>query len=185
MTNVDQIIELKPMIEEKVIKVSIQLATGSYIDQNGQLATQPSPPFSFTISEFVEVQPNLPQAIDLEQITSEATFDVANKANIKPSEVQNSQLEWKQATNYQNINFQVLDLIADDATGKLGFSVQFSQKDLINNQKQLLVQPDQDLAISGFKVVDPTPDDQSVLDTEIERLQTNVKTIIAVNQLIN
>ena len=61
LTNVDQIIELKPMIEEKVIKVSIQLATGSYIDQNGQLATQPSPPFSFTISEFVEVQPNLPQ----------------------------------------------------------------------------------------------------------------------------
>ena len=61
--------------------------------------------------------------------------------------------------------------------------MQFSQKDLINNQKQLLVQPDQDRAISGFKVVDPTPDDQSVLDTEIERLQTNVKTIIAVNQL--
>lgn len=90
-------------------------------------------------------------------------LDVANKANIKPSEVQNSQLEWNQATNYQNINFQVLDLIADDATGKLGFSVQFSQKDLINNQKQLLVQLDQDQAIDGFKVVDPPPDDQSVL----------------------
>ena len=184
LTNVNQIVDLKPTIEEKVIKVSVRLASGAYIDQSGQVATQPSTPFSFTISEFVDqVQPDLPQAIDLEQIANEATFDVANKANIKPSEVQNNQLEWKQATNYQNINFQVLDLIANDITGKLGFKVQFSQKDLINNQKQLLVQPDQNQAISGFKVVAPTPDDQSVLDVEIARLEQNATTIIDVEHL--
>ena len=184
LTNVNQIVDLKPTIEEKVIKVSVRLASGAYIDQSGQVATQPSTPFSFTISEFVDqVQPDLPQAIDLEQIANEATFDVANKANIKPSEVQNNQLEWKQATNYQNINFQVLDLIANDITGKLGFKVQFSQKDLINNQKQLLVQPDQNRAISGFKVVAPTPDDQSVLAVEIARLEQNATTIIDVEHL--
>lgn len=75
LTSVDQIVDLQPNIEEKVIKVSVQLASGSYIDQSGQLATQPSSPFSFTISEFVDqVQPDLPQAIDLEQIASNATF---------------------------------------------------------------------------------------------------------------
>lgn len=184
LTNTNQILNLNVSKNQAVLNVSFQLASGSYIDQNSQVGSQPSPAFKFTIINFISnSQPDLPPTIDLDLIISQATFDVENKASLKPSQVQTEQLKWNQQANQSNVNFKVISLLPDDQSGKLGFQVEFSQKNLPSNLKSLSVQPSEDQAVSGFITSPPVAGDQTILDQEIDRLTQAVDQVINVSKL--
>lgn len=184
LTGANQILNLNVSKNQTVLNVSFQLASGSYVDQNGQVGSQVSSVFSFQITNFSpSVQPDQPELIDLDLVVQQATFDVENKATLKPSQVQTEQLKWNQQANQSNINFKVISLLPDDQNGKLGFQVVFSQKDLPTNLKSLSVQPGEDRAISGFVSSPPVASDQTILDQEITRLTQAVDQVINVSKL--
>lgn len=184
LTGANQILNLNVSKNQTVLNVSFQLASGSYVDQNGQVGSQVSSVFSFQITNFSpSVQPDQPELIDLDLVMQQATFDVENKATLKPSQVQTEQLKWNQQANQSNINFKVISLLPDDQNGKLGFQVVFSQKDLPSNVKTLSVRPNEDRAISGFITSPSQPNHQTILDQEIARLNQEVAQVISLTKL--
>ena len=186
LNNISQITDWNPVLKEAegLVSVNFKLAAGAYIDQNNQVANQPSQLFSFKITNFVNnSQPDRPQPINLEQIANEATFSVANPNQFKPSQVKDKQLQWNEASKHQNITFKVIKLLADDVNGKLGFQVQFIQNNLNDNFKILTIEPNDPRAISGLQTSPVAPSDQSVLEQEVIRLTKVADQIINVSQL--
>ena len=96
------------------------------------------------------VDPSPDELIDLKPIASQATFDVVNK-NQLPSQIRTIDLIWKEATNYQDVDFKVNTLFADDQNGRLGYNVTFYQKNINNNNEIITVSSTDSKAITGLK----------------------------------
>lgn len=189
LTKTDQILDLKQAIQEKTIKVTFSLSSNSYVDANGQVPSQSSDTFGFVITDFVDLpvnpdpdQPEI-QPINLQPIVEQATFDVANKAQVLPSDVRIEQLIWNQANQNPNVGFIVSALVPDNDKGKLGFNLTFFQKNLVANQEEIFITSDDPKAISGFKSAPVIPSDQNEVEQEAQRLLTNIDQVILTTQL--
>ena len=183
LTNTNQILNLNVSKNQAVLNVSFQLASGSYIDQNSQVGSQPSPAFKFTIINFISnSQPDLPPTIDLDLIISQATFSVTNKSQLA-SKVKPEQLIWDQAATNSEVTFQVDKLFADDQNGWLGYQIKFNQKSDPSNQKNLIINPNHPKAITGFQTTPAQPDELNALEQEVARLIANANQVINVTKL--
>ena len=163
----------KKIISNDSILVKIELAANSYYDAQGNLGST-SKTFAFVIQGFTTDQNQTNPEADkiqkfLNELATQATFNVDNKSNLFASNIREDQIIWKEANSNSKIQFSAFNLNADDVNGRLGFSALFSYD---NISSLVEIELNSNRAISGFKIKDNSQiNDQREVAAEILRLK--------------